>query len=94
MTEASFCTSPKCMAAGFRVDGAPLKFFRHVTMGVPPLTTTPSTNCCNPLFNLCCRSSEYMEIFNKVLQATHALYMNPLRPIMALWDPEVRLKHA
>lgn len=36
------------------------------------------------------KPSSYMQIFNLVLEATHARFMNPLRPIMALWDSKAR----
>jgi hypothetical protein len=36
------------------------------------------------------RPSEYMGVFNLLLEATHARFVNPLRPLMALWDKQAR----
>lgn len=36
------------------------------------------------------RPSEYMGVFNDVMEATHSHLINPLRPIMGLWDKKVR----
>lgn len=36
------------------------------------------------------RPSEYLRIFNLVLEATHARFVNPYRPLTALWDKKAR----
>ncbi|KAI8464971.1 MAG: cytochrome P450 [Monoraphidium minutum] len=36
------------------------------------------------------KPSEYLSLFNLVLEATHQRFTNPLRPAMALWDKQAR----
>lgn len=40
------------------------------------------------------RRSEYLELFNLVLLATHARFVNPLRPLAPLFDAQARREEA